>query len=40
MTNAPRWISKAAIILLHDRSLALHGGMAGLRDEGLLESAA
>jgi death-on-curing protein len=39
MTNAPRWISKAAIILLHDRSLALHGGMAGLRDEGLLESA-
>ncbi len=37
--EAPRWVSKAGIILLHDRSLALHGGMAGLRDEGLLESA-
>jgi death-on-curing protein len=36
---APRWITKAGIILLHDRSLALHGGPSGLRDEGLLESA-
>ncbi len=37
--GAPRWISKAGVILLHDRSLALHGGLVGLRDEGLLESA-
>jgi death-on-curing protein len=37
--ESPRWITKAGIILLHDRSLALHGGMVGLRDEGLLESA-
>lgn len=27
------------MIALHDRSLALHGGPSGLRDEGLLESA-
>ena len=35
----PRWLSKTGLITLHDRSLALHGGSPGLRDEGLLESA-
>jgi death-on-curing protein len=35
----PIWLEKAAIIALHDRSLALHGGPSGIRDEGLLESA-
>jgi death-on-curing protein len=34
-----RWIDKGALILLHDESLAEHGGRAGLRDEGLVESA-
>lgn len=34
-----RWISKTALLLLHDESLAEHGGAAGVRDEGLLESA-
>lgn len=34
-----RWISKTALCLLHDETLAIHGGSAGLRDEGLLESA-
>lgn len=34
-----RWIDKTALILLHDESLAEHGGRAGLRDEGLLDSA-
>jgi death-on-curing protein len=34
-----RWISKAALVLLHDESIAEHGGLPGLRDEGLLESA-
>jgi death on curing protein len=34
-----RWISKQALILLHDESLAEHGGGSGLRDAGLLESA-
>ena len=35
----PNWISKAALLVLHERSLALHGGASGLRDEGLLEPA-
>lgn len=34
-----RWISKQALLLLHDESLAEHGGSPGLRNEGLLESA-
>ena len=34
-----RWISAQALQLLHDESLAEHGGAAGLRDPGLLESA-
>ncbi len=34
-----RWISKQALLLLHDESLAEHGGGNGLRDEGLLDSA-
>lgn len=34
-----RWISKSSLLLLHDESLAEHGGAAGLRDEGLLDSA-
>jgi death-on-curing protein len=35
----PRWITKQGLIVLHDRSIALHGGVPGMRDEGLLESA-
>ena len=34
-----RWPSKSALLLLHGESLAEHGGAAGLRDEGLLDSA-
>jgi death-on-curing protein len=34
-----RWITRQALELLHNESLSLHGGAAGLRDEGLLESA-
>lgn len=34
-----RWISKRALLLLHDESLAQHGGASGIRDEELLESA-
>ncbi len=34
-----RWVDRGALVLLHDESLAEHGGRAGLRDEGLLESA-
>lgn len=34
-----RWIDKQALLLLHGESLAEHGGAAGMRDEGLLDSA-
>lgn len=34
-----RWIDKQALVLLHDESLAEHGGASGMRDEGLLDSA-
>lgn len=34
-----KWVSREVLLLLHDESLAEHGGMAGLRDEGLLDSA-
>ncbi len=34
-----RWIDRKLLVLLHDESLAMHGGASGLRDEGLLESA-
>ena len=39
MSAEPRWPSRAAALALHDRSIGLHGGAPGLRDEGLLESA-
>jgi death on curing protein len=34
-----RWIDKQLLLILHDESLAEHGGASGLRDEGLLDSA-
>lgn len=34
-----RWVDKQALLLLHGESLAEHGGAAGMRDEGLLDSA-
>ena len=34
-----RWIDRQVLLLLHDESLAEHGGAHGLRDEGLLDSA-
>lgn len=34
-----KWINRQVLLLLHDESLAEHGGASGLRDEGLLESA-
>ena len=33
------WIDRRALLLLHGESLVLHGGAAGIRDEGLLDSA-
>jgi death on curing protein len=34
-----RWISRTGLLRLHEMSLAQFGGAAGIRDEGLLESA-
>lgn len=34
-----RWVDKRALLLLHDESLAEHGGASGIRDEGLLDAA-
>lgn len=37
--SAWRWVNRQVLLLLHDESLAEHGGASGLRDEGLLDSA-
>ena len=37
--SAWRWIDGRTLILLHDESLAEHGGASGLRDETMLQSA-
>lgn len=33
------WIERSFVLAIHDRQLAEHGGSAGVRDEGLLDSA-
>jgi death-on-curing protein len=35
----PEWIDRRVLVLLHQESLAEHGGRAGILDEGLLQSA-
>ncbi len=35
----PVWIDERDVLAIHDRLLAFHGGAAGLRDRGLLQSA-
>ena len=37
--KAPTWIEERDVLAIHDRLLAAHGGAAGLRDAGLLQSA-
>jgi death-on-curing protein len=37
--SEPVWLEKRALELLHSECIAEHGGAAGLRDEGLFESA-
>ena len=40
MTGAePVWIEDFEVRVLHERLVAIHGGLAGVRDEGLLTSA-
>ena len=35
----PVWVEKEALLLLHAKGLARFGGLEGVRDEGLLDSA-
>jgi death on curing protein len=35
----PRWIDRLALLLLHEETLAEHGGLTGLRDESALDAA-
>lgn len=35
----PVWVLRDVVLALHDQSLAQFGGLAGVRDEGLLDSA-
>lgn len=39
MISEPNWISRKAVLLLHEESLAEFGGGRGLRDAGLFDSA-
>ncbi len=39
MSTNWKWVSKGAILAAHSEQLAEHGGLAGVRDEGMLESA-
>ncbi len=39
LTSPPKWLRREAVMILHDESLAEHGGASGVRDAGLLESA-
>jgi death-on-curing protein len=35
----PSWLNREECLAIHEMMLAQHGGLAGVRDEGLLESA-
>jgi death-on-curing protein len=37
--RAPIWIDERDVVAVHDHLLSQHGGVPGLRDRGLLESA-
>jgi death-on-curing protein len=39
MSAEPEWIEEKVVRLFHQRQLAEHGGLNGIRDEGLLLSA-
>jgi death-on-curing protein len=37
--NEPVWIRQEAVLTMHEEALMFHGGLEGVRDQGLLESA-
>ena len=38
-SDEPRWVTRAQLDAIHQAQLSEHGGSAGVRDEGLLDSA-
>ncbi len=36
--NGPHWVPIGVVITIHDRQISRHGGAAGIRDLGLLET--
>jgi death on curing protein len=39
VASEPKWLPREAVLAIHDRQLAEHGGSEGIRDAGLLDSA-
>jgi death on curing protein len=39
MTHRWNWVLDSVVLAIHDAQLAEHGGIAGIRDEGMLSSA-
>jgi len=39
MTTRPKWLGLESVLVMHEEQIAEHGGLAGERDLGLLESA-
>ena len=37
--SEPVWLLESAVLIAHEITLSVHGGSAGIRDQGLLESA-
>lgn len=37
--TTPKWLLRSVVDAMHDAQIAEHGGAAGIRDEGMLESA-
>jgi len=36
--KTPKWVDRRALVLLHGETLADHGGLPGLRDDGALDA--
>ena len=36
--NEPKWLLQSIIVAIHDTQITEHGGLSGIRDEGLLNS--
>jgi death on curing protein len=36
--KTPKWVDRRALLLLHGETLAEHGGLPGLRDDGALDA--